>query len=102
MKIEIKNRYTGLTILEGEAVSLRVFLEQNRRVDFSEANLIGADLRGADLRGVDLFGADFREADLRGVDLYGADFSGADLRGAEIKKSQIETLIRALSITIKD
>jgi len=46
MKIEIKHRFTGTIILEGEAESLVVFLRQ-----YCEADLRGADLSEADLRG---------------------------------------------------
>ena len=45
-KIQIKNRYTGEIIIEGEAESIKELLENNH-----EADLYGADLREADLRG---------------------------------------------------
>lgn len=52
----------------------------------------GADLREANLRGADLCRAD----------LYGADLCRANLRGAKIKKSQKETILKAIHLTIKE
>jgi uncharacterized protein YjbI with pentapeptide repeats len=63
MKIVITNRYTDKVIVEGEAESLKLFLQEHREADLSVADLRGADLSGADLRGADLSGADLREAD---------------------------------------
>ena len=68
--IQIKNRLTGVIVLEVETL---------RGANLSDANLSDAALRGADLRGADL-----RDADLRGADLSDADLSRADLRGADL------------------
>ena len=59
MRVEIKNRWSGRIIAEGEADSLKAFLEQQV---LSGAVLSDADLRGADLRGAVLSGADLRDA----------------------------------------
>ena len=88
LKIQIKNRWTGLVLFEYEK-------EDNTVKDtLIEAVKNGADLRGADLRGADLGGADLRGADLRGADLRCAylgdadlgcaDLGCADLRGADL------------------
>ena len=61
LKIQIKNRWTGLVLFEYEK-------ENNTVKDtLIEAVKNGADLRGADLCGADLYGADLRGADLRGA-----------------------------------
>jgi len=71
MNPQIKNRYTGVVLFEGEAgMTTRQMLEKATIV---KANLYGADLYGADLRGADLRGADLGGADLRGANLGGAD-----------------------------
>ena len=52
MKIEIKNRFTGKIIIEGEYENVKDCLIKNS----------GADLRGADLCGANLYGANLRGA----------------------------------------
>ena len=70
--MEIKNRFTGEVICDGDFADLRDCIVKNK------ANLRSANLRNADLRDADLWGADLRNADL-----WGADLRGADLRGAK-------------------
>ena len=82
MKIQIKKRYTEKIIIEGEAKSIKEFLEKNREAD--------------------LWGADLWEADLRGADLRGADLRRADLRRAEINITQKEDLIKSIGIIIEE
>ena len=87
MNPQIKHRYTGAVLFEGEAgMTTRAMLEKatTAKADLYEANLRGADLRGANLRGADLYGANLRGADLRGANLYGADLRGANLYGANL------------------
>ena len=87
MNPQIKHRYTGAVLFEGEAgMTTRAMLEKatTAKADLYEANLRGADLRGANLRGADLYGANLRGADLRGANLYGADLGGANLYGANL------------------
>ena len=87
MNPQIKHRYTGAVLFEGEAgMTTRAMLEKatTAKADLYEANLRGADLYGADLGGANLYGADLRGADLRGADLYGANLRGADLGGADL------------------
>ena len=77
MNPQIKHRYTGAVLFEGEAgMTTRAMLEK--------ATTAKADLYGADLYGADLYGANLRGADLGGADLRGADLGGADLRGADL------------------
>ena len=72
MNPQIKHRYTGAVLFEGEAgMTTRAMLEK--------ATTAKADLGGADLYGADLYGANLRGADLGGADLYGANLRGADL-----------------------
>lgn len=53
--------------------------KENKRADFS-----CADLRGVDLSKRTLCGADFGDADLRGANLADADLTGADLSDADL------------------
>ena len=87
MKYTIKHRFTNEIIIEGEAETLRAFLEAN-----GDANLRGAYLGDANLRGAYLVGAN----------LVGAYLGGANLVGAKIKISQKEELLKALRIEIVD
>ena len=82
---QIKNRFTGIVICEGEE-SIKELVIRNR-AGLYRADLRGADLRGADLRGAGLYRADLREADLREADLRGADLRGADLREADLREA---------------
>lgn len=78
MKIEIRNRRNGKTIISGKYESVKDCLEKNRG-----ANMDGANLYGANLRGANLYGADLTSANLSGANLYGANLYGADLDGAK-------------------
>ena len=117
MNPQIKHRYTGSVLFEGEAgMTTRQMLEKAtsakndlRGADLCGADLYGANLRGADLCGANLYGAnlcganlcganlcganlrgaDLRGANLRGANLYGADLRGADLRGADLRGADL-------------
>jgi uncharacterized protein YjbI with pentapeptide repeats len=52
--------------------------------DFMRANLGGADLSGANLSKANLFEADLSRANLGGADLSGADLNGTHLTGAQL------------------
>jgi hypothetical protein len=52
------------------------------RNDFSGADLSGANLWRANLIGANLRNADLSDANLRGAGMYGTDLTGADLTGA--------------------
>ena len=85
--MQIKHRYTGAVLFEGEAgMTTRQVLEKATasKADLGCADLRGSDLYGADLRGANLYGADLRGANLYGADLGGADLYGADLYGADL------------------
>ena len=82
MKIVIKNRFTNEIMLEGEADSIKQFLEKNHGANLYRANLYGANLYRADLSG--------------------ANLSGADLSGAKIKITQKEEFIKSLRIDIQE
>jgi len=66
MKIEIKHRFMGKIIYEGEH-------------EYVRAAVVAAVKSGADLSGADLSRADLSGADLSGADLSRAYLSGADL-----------------------
>ena len=87
MNPQIKHRYTGAVLFEGEAgMTTRAMLEKatTAKADLYGADLYGANLRYTDLRGANLYGANLRYADLRGANLYGANLRGADLGGANL------------------
>ena len=57
------------------------------RVDLSEGNFEGAELRGAGLKELAMGRANLRHADLSGANLERADLSMADLSGAALRKA---------------
>jgi hypothetical protein len=59
------------------------------RLDFSGANLRGANLSEANLRGANLSEANLRGANLRGANLSEADLRGANLRGANLSEANL-------------
>ena len=72
MNPQIKHRYIGAVLFEGEAgMTTRAMLEKatTAKANLGGANLYGANLGGANLGGANLGGADLRGADLRGADL---------------------------------
>ena len=91
MKIQIKSRWDGKVLWEGEAESLKEAIEVavKQRADLSGANLSGANLYRADLYGADLSraylsGANLSEANLSGANLSEANLLGANLYGANL------------------
>ena len=113
IKIEIKNRWTGLilfeyskdnntireTVIEAIQIGANLRGANLRGANLRGANLIGANLRGANLRGANLIGANLidanlrdanlRDADLRDADLRDADLRGANLRGADLRDADL-------------
>jgi hypothetical protein len=96
MNYQIKSRFKGAVLFEGEFGSLKLCVTAAveasanlRGADLSGAYLRGADLRCACLRDADLSGACLRDADLSGADLSGADLSGADLRCACLRDADL-------------
>ena len=74
----------------------RVDLPDEPVLDFTEANLWGAQLSGTDLNRADLCrahlaGTDLRGANLRQAHLVGAHLRGAHLSGADQSQHQIDT-----------
>jgi hypothetical protein len=86
MNIQIKNRFIGDIIHEGDYVNI---LEALSGAIKSGANLSGADLSGANLSGANLSGANLSGADLSGADLYGANLSGANLSRANLSRADL-------------
>jgi len=86
MKYEIKHRWTGKIIYQGEAESFRalVVAAVGAGANLARAYLAGADLAGADLTRADLTRADLTGANLAGADLTRADLTRADLTGANL------------------
>ena len=96
MKIQIKNRFTGNIIIEGEEENLKVFIAKN-----SGANLSGANLYRAYLSGANLSGANLSRANLSGADLSGANLSGANLSvGFKYTLNNIEYIQKTTPIQI--
>ena len=79
MKIEIKHRFSGAVLFEGDHDSLKACVEAAVK---ARANLAGANLAGADLAGANLAGAYLADAYLAGADLAGANLTGAYLADA--------------------
>lgn len=69
MKTEIKHRFTGAVIFEGEYESVRAaaIAAAKARANLADANLADADLAGADLAGANLADAYLARADLAGA-----------------------------------
>jgi len=96
IKIQIKNRFTGLIIFEYEKENntisetvkefIRQEIDENKKswADLSKADLLGADLSGADLSGANLSWANLSKANLSWADLSKADLSWANLSGADL------------------
>ncbi len=68
--------------LNSSGGSIKVY---SLNIDFSGADLRGANLSGTNFSGADLRGANFSGADLRVADLSGANLSDADLRGTDLR-----------------
>jgi hypothetical protein len=87
MKIEIKHRFSGNILFEGEFGSLKIALEVAVRggADLSYAYLRDADLSDADLNRANLNGANLSDANLNGANLRDANLSGANLNGANLR-----------------
>jgi len=100
MKIQIKSRWDGKVLWEGEAESLKEAIEVavKQKARLSGANLCGANFSGADLFGANLCGANLSRADLYGADLYRANLyranlSEANLSGAYLSEANLDVKI---------
>jgi uncharacterized protein YjbI with pentapeptide repeats len=63
---------------------------ENHKLDLSNTNLEGADLRKANFQGAVLRNANLQRANLIEVNLQGADLWGANLQGAKIIAANLE------------
>jgi len=80
MNPEIKNRFTGETIIPaGKYESLKEAVENS-----------GSDLSGSDLSRSNLSGSDLSGSDLSGSDLSGSDLSRSDLSGSDLSRSDLD------------
>ena len=86
IKFEIKSRWMGRILFQGEYESMKDCL---RDAVLSDAVLRGAVLSGADLSDAVLSDAVLRDAVLRGAVLSGADLSGAVLRDADLRDADL-------------
>jgi len=85
MQVEIKRWGNGETILLGEYKSVKDALEKNKdTVDFSYAELNGAELNYAKL-----IGAKLNHAELNGAELIGAELIDAELNYAELNHAKL-------------
>ena len=62
-----------------------------KHLDFTNANLTGANFTGATLRGIDFSNANLRMADFRNAHLDQNKFHKADLTGANFDGSKVDT-----------
>jgi len=69
--------------------------------DLTNANLTNADLSNANLTNTDLYNANLTNADLTNTDLYNAKFYGKD-GTQKLKKSQVETFLKALGFVVEE
>lgn len=100
--MKIPNRFTGGTVYEAEAETMRdlVVAAVKDGVSLEGASLGAADLQGVDLRGAslqdvalqwsNLQGASLQGANLRKADLQGAALQGASLRDANLRKADLQ------------
>ena len=86
MAIEIRNRWTGEVICEGETIkkAVRENLSDLTGANLARAYLARANLGGAYLGCADLTGANLAMADLAGANLARANLVGAKLVGANL------------------
>jgi hypothetical protein len=98
-KIQIKHRYTGAVLYEGEHASLR---EAVIAAVESGANLTGANLTGANLSGAYLSGANLSGADLSGANLTRANLTRANLTGAYLSGANLSGAKDADSVTLPE
>ena len=89
IKIEIKNKRTGLVLFEYEKENNTIKDTVEKAVK-EGVNLKGANLERAYLRGAVLEGANLERAYLRGVYLEGANLKGAYLKGAYLKGAYLK------------
>jgi uncharacterized protein YjbI with pentapeptide repeats len=95
MKIEIKNRFTGLIIFkhtkENNTISdtVKEYIKQELEKGKASADLRSADLRSANLSNADLSNANLRSADLRSANLSNADLSNANLSYADLSNADL-------------
>ena len=91
MKIEIKHRFSGNVLFDGEFGSLKIAMQiaADNKTNLSYANLRGANLNGANLSYANLSGANLRGANLSDANLSGANLSGANLRGANLSDANL-------------
>lgn len=89
--IQIRNRYTGDVICEGETIREAVCasIKNLRGADLRGANLRDADLTCANLTGARLTGANLTGADFRCAHLFGVCFRGADLTNVDLTGSKL-------------
>ena len=109
MKIQIKNRFSGAVIHEGDYVSIyeAVAGAIKSGAGLSGADLSGAGLSGADLSSANLYRANLYRANLSGANLCraglsGADLSGANLSGADLYRAKNAELVIAATRILPD
>jgi hypothetical protein len=85
---QIKNRWSGYTLFEGDKDN--TVLDTLEKAVAAKTNLHGANLHGAYLYEANLYCADLSCADLSSANLYGADLRGADLRGADLRGASLQ------------
>jgi hypothetical protein len=86
MNVQIKNRFTGAILFEGEYGSLKTCIEVAVKAD---ANLAGANLAGANLAGANLADAYLTDADLTDANLADAYLADADLTDANLADANL-------------
>ena len=73
--IQIKNRFTGLVILEGDFKTVAELISANSGSNLSYTDLSGSNLSGSNLSGSNLSYTDLSGSNLSGSNLKGSNFS---------------------------
>lgn len=91
MKIEIKNRCSGLILfsLATDSMKLAVEAAVKQKTNLSFASLDGASLERANLEGADLYGACINRACLYGANLSWTNLTRANLDRANLDKTDL-------------
>jgi hypothetical protein len=89
MQIQIKNRWDGSVIFEGEFESLMHAVTEavSKGKSLADANLAGAYLASANLARANLARANLARADFAGANLADANLAGAYLAGAYLARA---------------
>ncbi|MCG3115042.1 MAG: pentapeptide repeat-containing protein [Candidatus Manganitrophus sp. SA1] len=85
---------------EGRIGEFNARKRKGEKMDLTDSDLGGLDLREVDLKGLDLSGSYFLQTDLRGVDLSQTNLEGASLNGAKVSGTYFPEELAAEEIAL--